>query len=340
VPLRSVTAIVPDAVLAFLDATISPRGPSHWCWKYAGASEAAPSAFYWEDDGGRILGFIGLMRTTLHTAASRYPAAWFVDWHVSPGTRSGIGLGLLRKAEAEARILLTLQGTADTRSILLRLGWCESRRPTTWVRPLTGRFVGDILSRHAPRGLRRIGAALGCAANRLFHVQERSAPTGCALVDVERFGPGHDEVWRTRSREFAPVMARDGSYLDHFCADYPDGSYCMRVAYDGNAAVGHLIWRIDNTRRGLRRGRIVDVVWPRDDRRIGDWLVRAACCQMQEAGADYVECVASVEDLTSIMRHLRFRPRQDVSLWYHQVPEEAPPDTWYITLLDCDRAYR
>ena len=35
------------------------------------------------------------------------------------------------------------------------------------------------------------------------------------------------------------------------------------------------------------------------------------------------------------------RRRQAVPVWYHRLPAEAPkPDAWFVTYLDCDRAYR
>ncbi|HSQ00120.1 MAG TPA: hypothetical protein VL049_23095, partial [Candidatus Dormibacteraeota bacterium] len=135
---------IPDDVLAFLDDTVSPRGRRHWQWKYGRGSTDQPAAFYWRDADGRVLGFIGLMHTALHAAGGVHPAAWFVDWYVAPG-QPGIGMGLLRKAEAAAGILLTLQGSADTRQILPRLGWKESTTPVTWVRPLSRRFVAAWL---------------------------------------------------------------------------------------------------------------------------------------------------------------------------------------------------
>src|SRR5690606_26296533 len=143
--IEALTAPLAEDVLAFLDATVSPRGRRHWEWKYGAGDAAAPAAFCYRDAEGRVRGFIGLMRTALLTPEGAHPAAWFVDWYVAPG-QPGSGMGLLRKAEASAGVLLTLQGSADTRQILPRLGWQQSTAGYTWVRPLRARMVGEWLA--------------------------------------------------------------------------------------------------------------------------------------------------------------------------------------------------
>ncbi len=332
----------PDAVFAFLDETVSMRGRDHWRWKYRLGSADAGHAFYWQEPDGRIMGFIGMMRTALCAGPQCHPAAWFVDWHVVPGERGvGVGLGLLRKAEAAVGTLLTLQGSADTRKILPRLGWKQSLSPHTWVRPLSARFLGDWAARRAPSWLRGPVRAAAALAGGYLECRRPALPADVALVEVDRFGADYDDVWRARAAEFAPAMARDRTYLNYLCADYPGGGYRLRLVRCGREAAGHLIWRLDTDRRGFARGRIVDLLWPRSRPELAAQLVQSACWQLQEAGADYVECVLSVPDLAAAVRAGRFRCRGPVPLWYHRLPQDVDkPDRWYITFLDCDRAYR
>lgn len=340
-PIRAVTGPLPDDVLSFLETTVSPRGREHWAWKYARTSKESPAAFYWEDDGGQILGFLGLMRTRLIDGLNRaHDAAWFVDWHAAPGTASGVGIALLRKAEASAGILLTLQGTAYTRSILPRLGWHEARRAATWVRPLSGHFLASYLRQHAPAPLRGL-ASVAEAAGPLLRLAPHPFRSDTTVRDsANALAEIVDQVFSRHGHEFEPLLGRDQEYVQHFCSEFPEGGYRVLAARSGHGTEGYAIWRIDRDRHGLRRGRLVDLLWRRRDLDLGESLVREACREMQQAGADYVECVASVEDLEDILRHLRFRVRQPVSLWYHRLPAEALPARWYITLLDCDRAYR
>ena len=338
-PIRTLDANAPDAVFSFLDQVISSRGREHWRWKYRLGTAAPPSAFYWEEPDGRILGFIGMMRTNLHSRSQCHPAAWFVDWHVHAG--AGVGLGLLRKAEAAAGILLTLQGSPDTRKILPRLGWKQSLTPTTWVRPLTARLLAEWAARRAAAPLRGVARVAARAAKPLLRCREPVASSGTALVDVDRFPVEYDEVWRARATEFAPAMSRDSSYINYLCADYPGAGYRLQLLRDGGSTVGHLISRLDVDRRGFRRGRIVDAVWPRSSAALAGWLIQSACWQLQRGGADYAQLVLSAPDLREVVRRNRFRCRGTVPIWYHCVPPEAPdPDSWYITFLDCDRAYR
>jgi hypothetical protein len=328
----------PDSLFEFLDREVSARGREHWTWKYRIGGDRPPAAFYWRGDEGAILGFIGLMRTTLQTESSGLPAAWFVDWYVLPGTHAvGVGIGLLRQAEATAGILLTLQGSADTREILPRVGWKESSSPSTWVRPLTSRFLSSWVEQRAGGWARVLGAAAGP----FFRPAAPTALEGVELSDVDRFQADYDRVYEARSREFATWMRRDSDYLNYLCADYPDGGYRLQLLRLKGETAGHLISRVDTDRNGLQRGRIVDLVWPKARPELALWPVGTASRQLHQSGADYAECVASTIELQEALSGCRFRRRRTVPIWYHRLGKQVPnPDSWHITFLDCDRAYR
>jgi hypothetical protein len=341
VPIHPLDAQHSDALFDFLDTRASPRGRRHWQWKYVGQGSTAPCGFYWDDPDGRVLGFIGLMRTSLHTGDRQYDAAWFVDWHVVPGDRGvGVGLGLLRKAEVEAGVLLTLQGSADTRQILPRLGWKQSTAPHTFVLPLSAGFLAATVARRVPAWLRGVARASGVAVP-YFRVAGQPTSTSAQLIATDRFPATYDTVWRARSAEFAPTMRRDSAYLNYLCADFPDADYHLQLLQWRGETVGHLVWRIDTDRRTFRRGRIIDLLWPRSDAGLGQWLHHTACRQLQAAGADYIELATSLPESRDFARRQRFHRRDPVPIWYHRVPPEVPtPDAWHVTFLDCDRAYR
>jgi hypothetical protein len=344
VPIRVLDTNDCDAAFAFLDSTVSPRGLAHWRWKYRLDTAELPTGYYWQDSDGRVLGFIGLMRTTLHAGEQRHPAAWFVDWHVTPGERGvGVGLGLLRKAEAAAGVLLTLQGSADTRQILPRLGWKQSPVPATWVRPLSPRFIADWTGRKTPPGswLSGAGRLVGTVAGPYFRCRKPAVPADVALVDVQRFPADYDKVWQTRAAQFAAALARDSGYVNYLCADYPDDGYRLQLMRVRHETAGHLLWRVDPDGGGFQCGRIVDLLWPQARPELAAWLIQSAGWQLQQAGADYIECVASVPELQAALRRTRFRARRSVPIWFHRLPAGVPdPDRWHITFLDCDRAYR
>jgi hypothetical protein len=275
--------------------------------------------------------------TSLHGATAAHRAAWFVDWRVASGPQAvGAGVGLLRAAEKHAGTLLTLQGSADTRRILPHLGWKQCDAPRTWVRPLTSRYVASWARHHAAP----LAALAGLPIATWWRLP-RMTTAGIDVVAVDRLDASHDEVWRARIDDFPALMCRDSQYLNHFCADYPDGGYRIERITRSGRAVGHLIWRCDTDARGLARGRIVDLLWPRGESRLLATVLAHACRQLARAGADYVECLASVPELAAGLAALRFRPQRQVPIWYHRLPPGAPaPEQWHISLLDCDRAYR
>jgi hypothetical protein len=337
--ISAVDTSLPDDVLAFLDETVSRRGRGHWLWKYGRGSTAAPTAYYWSDGDGRVLGFIGLMRTDLHAGGAVHPAAWFVDWYVAPG-QPGIGVGLLRKAESSAGILLTLQGSADTRQILPRLGWKVCDTPVTWLRPLSRRFIGDWLARQVPSALAPLVRAAAPLVAPFLRRRAVATPSGAELVAVERFPASYDRIAAVRSAEMG-AMRRDSDYLNWLCADHPDGGFRLWLLRRHGEDVGHLVTRCDRDRQGRRRGRIVDAAWPNTDDALGGWLLDQAVAALSAAEADYVECLTSRPAWRTLLSRAAFRQRAAVPLWYRRVPDNVPaPGDWHITLLDCDRAYR
>lgn len=330
------------AVFAFLDATATRRGRAHWEWKYRLQRPGTPAGFCWYDDDGSIAGSIGLMPTTLHTSAQTIAAAWFVDWHVAaPKRGNGIGSQLLQRAEAEPGLLCTLHGSAQARRLLPHLGWHCALAPATWVLPLTARCVATWSQRRLPRWVQPLADPIGSSIAAYFRPQAPPPRADLALVDVERLPDSYDAVWQARAPEFAPLMQRGAVDLNWFCADDPDGGYSLRLLRQDGEVAGHLIWRIDVDAHGLRRGRIVDLLWPRARADIAEWLVANAAWRLQEAEADYVDIVVSVPDLGATVRRCRFIRSRPLRLWYHHLPPGTPPpDHWYITYFDCDRAYR
>jgi hypothetical protein len=341
-------AIVPldasnaDAAFDFLDTMVARRGREHWRWKYGAQPSEGPHGFQWREADGRVLGFIGLMRTALYAGVKQHAAAWFVDWHVVPGDRGvGVGFALLRKAEAAAGILLTLQGSADTRRILPRLGWRESAQPETWVLPLTARFISATAAARIPPWSRRVLAPIAALARPYFRVSPEAAIPSATLIAVERIPAEYDAVWRARAPQFSPTLSRDAAYLNYLCGDYPGGGYVLRMLAREDRLIGHVVWRLDTDRRGYRRGRIVDMLWPRTERDLAARLVQSASWELQRAGADYIDMVISIPELREVLRANRFRRRGHVSIWYHRLPTDAPnPGTWHISFADCDRGYR
>ena len=339
-PIAALEASSPSAVFEFLDRHVSPRGIAHWQWKYQLGADTAPRAFYHAQANGSVAGFIGILPTTLHTPANQTRAAWFVDWATRPGEGSvGAGVALLRRAQAATDVLLTLQGSPDTQAILPKLRWSMVERPAVWVLRTSPRAIatrGPLRERAWLRAPALLAATVVARTRRVL----RAATTAFALEEVTRIPTSYDAVWEARRPEFAPLMERTSVHLNFMCADFPDGGYrCFLVHVDG-ALAGHLVLRVDR-KDDLLRGRIIDALWPRTRAGALEWLVREACGILQKYGVDYIECTASAADLERALAACRFTRLRPVPVWYHRVPDgTATPDSWFVTYLDCDRAYR
>src|SRR6185295_12430768 len=197
VSIVALESAAPEAVFRFLETTVSARGADHWRWKYQLDRVAPARAFYHAGPDGTVGGFVGLMPTTLHAPDATARAAWFVDWATAAGDGSvGIGVGLLRRAEKETDVLLTLQGSADTRSILPKLRWRSVETPAMWLRRVSARSIAERgpLRR---RGLRSGARLAGSVAASLSRLTPPPA-SEFALEEVSRFPASYDAVWDRR----------------------------------------------------------------------------------------------------------------------------------------------
>ncbi len=339
-PIAALDSSSPAAVFDFLERHVSARGREHWRWKYQLDRAGAPRAYYHVDAAGTVGAFIGTLPTSLETGAGRARAAWFVDWATRPGEGSvGAGVALLRRAEAETDVLLTLQGSADTQKILPKLRWSVVETPSLWILRTSARAVvnrGPLRERAWLRAPALLAGGVVAARNRVA----RSRSTELALIAIERFPPSYDAVWQARRAEFAPLMDRSSAALNFMCAEYPDGGYHCYLVCDGPTTVGHVVLRVDR-KNGDLRGRIIDALWPRTRAGAAEWIVRESCAVLQERGVDYIECTASATDLEQALAACRFTRLRPVPIWYHRLPDGVSiPDRWYVTYLDCDRAYR
>jgi hypothetical protein len=329
----------PDPVLAFLDGHIAPRGRAHWTWKFEGAAPGTPRGFWHTDADGAITGFIGLMPTTLHLPAGPLAAAWLVDWVAAGAGGLGVGLGLLRKTESVTRLPLTLGGSSVARDMYTTLRWTQVPIATVWLRRLSARAIAERGPVRRHRAL-RLPARLAASAVAVATRARRPTAGALALDPVARFDDAWNAVWDLRRPEFAPVMERGARELNRKFVDFPDRAYRCFLVRDGREVVGHLVLRREPA-QGLVRGRIVDLLWPRARPEVCAWLVGEACWQLQAEGCDVVQCTASDADLVHALRAHRFARAATLPLFHHKVPPEVgTPSGWFITYLDCDRAYR
>src|SRR5262249_7901471 len=136
----------------------------------------------------------------------------------------GVGLGLLRHAQKTTDLLLTLNGSLETRALLPKLRWQAIETAGVWVRPVSARALAARAARRSHALLRRPAELALRLGERYFGVTR--PPAGAfTLEEVARFPEAYDRVWQTRRDEFRPLMDRSSAQLNFMCVDFPEGGY-------------------------------------------------------------------------------------------------------------------
>lgn len=343
--IRSTQAAELKSLAEFLAAEGMPHTVDTLRWKFwssPGRLNGCGKSIVAEIDG-RIVGHIGVMPAGVHIDSPRaatLAGGWFTDWVVRRDLRSrGIGVFLLREAQKTCRALMTIQGTADTRTALPALQWLEHRGLAVFklnVRP------GGV-SRAA--GLsRRIAAELARALR--YHPVKWPVPEGWSLSDSGT-APTQDPWNHLDAAVDAPrhsangafcCFDRSGAMLRWLFQNHPSGRYRLSIARDAAGPSGYVIWRICRGPDGRVDGRIVDVLAPWDRPDVWRWLVSASVSRLAAEGTVQISCLAGTESLLGdALRANRFLSRQELPLWVSPLAGEfCIPHRWHATFADSD----
>ena len=223
------------------------------------------------------------------------------------------GLGIFRALERHHEALGQERGSAcvlafasaSTRPLFLGpLGWSQIDRRRVWGRPLRG-AVTRRLGRH----------------------RTTSDPGDTTVRQIERFGPEHEEAYRTVAPTLGDHLIRDAAYLQWRYLDSPK-SYSAFASTNGFAVLGH-----------VQRGRIstalpMELVAPAYEAR--SLLAR---CAREARSADILVAVPSPTVSRGLLVRSGFTPlptRLDYVGKGLSSPLVATSGSWSVSLGDTD----
>jgi GNAT superfamily N-acetyltransferase len=268
--------------------------------------------------GDKVVGQIAVQPAAVMIDRFVHTGGWIVDVMILPAYR-GLGFGnrLYDAVALDVPVLLMLTMAPATRRMAERGGaidigdaWQFSR----WVRLRHDDIRRYLLQRleNYPqlRGivdfgcdvllLHRIFAALANLALAIRDAVSRRHEIVRDIAEIERFGPGIDELWQSVAHRFDALSVRDTRYLNWRFGDCPDLRYRRFVAKAGDRIVGYSVLRRAESVE-LRLGVIADIFAEPDDT---DTLTSLLDHALWHFGADVasIECVTSSPEIARLLR--------------------------------------
>src|SRR5471030_2400126 len=209
-------------------AELAPfKGPDRWRWQFVDnpfIRELGDMVPVWIAlEGDDVVGQIAVQATEVHIANRVHSGGWIVDVMILPAYR-GRKLGhLLYEAVAlEIPLLLTLTMALATRRMAERIGAITlgpTRQFTRLIRPRADDIRRYLLQRTAHRerlaqtmrwacnalAIDRLVALLANIWLRHSGRSHRAAKSDIEVVQIDRFGPDIDELWRRTKGSYPAI---------------------------------------------------------------------------------------------------------------------------------------
>lgn len=230
-------------------------------------------------DGDRIVGMTTLLPAGLFVDGQPVDACWQVCTAVHADYRRR-GIGTLLQDAIASRAVFAKGMTPAVIAVLEKAGYAVLDTGGYWTRTLD---LAPRLKRMAGGGA---GGALGAAAN-VFVRSVGDVPEGVESVPGE-FDERFDRLWARVAGAYPAIARRDAATLTWRYRDRPDTAYSVLALEDR----GYLVFSHFD-RRGIRRGRIVDLLAAPDDEEARQGLLSGALAALRLLGADRVDCFAT-----------------------------------------------
>jgi len=245
-------------------------------------------------EGERIVGTTALLPAGLHVAGVPVDAWWQVCTAVDEHCRRR-GVGALLQQRMEAHSILAKGPSEGALALFKSTGYQVVDFGGYWTRTL------DFKARLQRSTGGGVGGALGSLAN-AFIESVPEMPSGVTELSGD-FDASFDALWESARKQYPAITRRDAAVLNWRYRRKPFADYTVLVLENR----GYLTFS-DFERRGILRGRIVDVLAGRDDEDARRDLIAGALHALHERGADRVDCLATSPVVRESLRAAGFSP--------------------------------
>ena len=176
---------------------------------------------------GRIIGFNGVMPIDVMYAGTVIPGLWSCDLFVHPAHRGqGVGRRMTEKLIGQSQLILSLGISDQASSLLLKMGWRESREVRTFAKVRT------------PESLK------GSALKRVQWISQVCHPTpgrDQVQADLTRCLPSAeqiDKLWARVGASYGKAACRTGRYMHWRFGMHPLTQYHFLTLKEDGRLVG------------------------------------------------------------------------------------------------------
>lgn len=316
-----------------------------WRWTYRAnpCGDGTESVLVFADED-EVFGVLGMLPVRLSGPGGELDASWGIDIFVLPEFQNaGIGGLLIEGWDERTPVSLSLGVTDMAFEVFLSSG-----RVHVGDVPVYKRLLAPARALEQKLGSRWKAAAAGTLLDLKRRMTTRAAPAATergALTwePLERFDAAFDALWVEASAGLGLAVKRSPAWLEWRFGQYPRGGFRPWKVLEGGKLAGYVVTTTIQ-RDGLRVGFVADVLCAERDVVLRFALERAVA-ELQAAGADVVECLASQPEYQAALLATGFLERptntrllyklNDPALAAHLAGAERLA-SWHVTFADSD----
>ncbi len=310
-------------------------------WKYLdprGDEQEAPRSYLAHDEHGRIIGHLGIFRTTFTgdvIPGHRVPTLHMIDWLGSPEHRA-VGASLMRKANQQTPTQFGLGGNEAGRTMGKRSGYVPQDPIPAYQRvlhPLHWLRVPGL--RLQERGVRLVRELVRTGLSR-----PRPAQVRIELHKVLAFGPEIEPIVE-RARASAILTDRGVARLNHMLQFPRQAVSGWQLTTPPGQLCGFAILNLLPGHGGRTRlGKIVDCLLPDTDVRVWHGAIVALTRELERQGADLVQTFGGTPWLEEALRRSGFSSHFALEFNLRDRNKLLPAGTpFHLMPIDADYAY-
>jgi hypothetical protein len=289
-------------------------------------------------EGPTVVGHYPTLPVRVSLKGLEVDGAWGTDAMVAPEReRQGLGEALVRAWDRNSGAVLTLGVSGESRQMLERLHWPESRPVPSLVKPLTRRAVRMP---HLPLFANRLISAVTLP---VVQIVSRSRPLRAECEPTRRFDASFTTLWERLAPKFDLAVRRDARYLNWRYIEPPHVRYSVVALKRQGEVHGYAVYRHRHEPLG-RVTMLVDFLADPDDisgiKTLLRWVDRAARAE----DSDKVRCAVMNAAFRRILKrngYFAVKSTLEVGVKINavQVPKGFYDDTgrWHITYGDSDQ---